>query len=105
MDVESIREIILKPCQNVIKIPFDVLNYKNVIKMWKNYLRLDFIPQEIQEVKPIFDFHKFNNNHILLYSSKQSRNSLLMCKIKGKYHNILLPIEMNNYGNFVAIYA
>ena len=105
MDVKKLKEIILKPCQNIIKIPFDVPNYEIVIEMWKNYRKLDFLPKEIMEIKQFFDFHKTSNNHILLYSSHQLANVLLMCKVNGKYRNMSLPIDMGKCENFVAVYA
>ena len=55
----------------------------------------------------IFELRKKNADHIALYYSKNQDNCLLMCKISGKFINLLLPaLEINlRERSFIAVYG
>ena len=102
------KKIMTKPL-NIIKIDEDVFEYKDVIQLWEKYKKNKNINN--YNISFIFNTHLNDNNHIILYHSKNKKDSLLLCKINNNYINILIPyIEINNKSeklkktNFIAFY-
>ena len=109
-ELEAIRSMIRKPCNVVWEVPFIVNNYREVVSAWIRYRRTGTLHPSIGDsylLKEIFDFHANPKNHIVLYRSKDLSNCLLMCRIGGKYINILVPVEDDDRsrGSLVATYT
>jgi hypothetical protein len=94
--VEELDKIkcILQNVSNVVyPVAINVKSYKNVLDRWlsyKNFTRLHFAPH-MGLIRDIFRFHRGNLNHVIVYFSRNMIDCLLMCRIKGKYVNILTP--------------
>tara|TARA_Y100000588_G_C13563652_1_gene631500 strand:+ start:55 stop:384 length:330 start_codon:yes stop_codon:yes gene_type:complete len=103
----TIKRIIQKPTRNIVYIPYQVPSYSKVLDIWKIYKRDKIIDLDKPILNNIFDFHYSNNNHVLLYYSKNLDHCLMMCKINNKYVNISAPIEplINIKNNFIATYC
>ena len=115
MSLESglliIKKLIMKEPRTLFKLPFQVENYKEVIKKLKIYKERNVIvmDEEIKfVVRRIFDFHINNETHALVFYSLGNKNALVMGKVKGKTINILLPIDdmvCNFETSFLATYV
>ena len=95
-ELESIREMIRKPCNIVWKVPFIVADYNEVLLEWQKYRDSNTLSSSVGDsrlLKEIFTFHSHTRNHIVLYKSRNLSDCLLMCRIDGKYINILAPVE------------
>ena len=108
----KIKNLLLKPCTSVERISFSVNNYKDVINLWINYKKNELTIKDYT-IKNIFIFHKNLFDHVIIYHSQNMETSLLMCRISGKYKNIIIQndeiknIEFFNKfkPNFVATYC
>ena len=115
MSLESgliiLKKLIMKEPRTLFKLPFQVENYKEVIKKLKIYKERNIIvmDEEIKfVVRRIFDFHINNETHALVFYSLGNKNALVMGKVKGKTINILLPIDdmvCNFETSFLATYV
>ena len=92
----KIKEMITKPSKKIMKVPFDVTSYHEVISVWKKF-KTDNRPNgnSLDDflLHNIFQFHLSNINHVILYYSKNKDDSILLCKIDNKYVNMLAPIK------------
>ena len=106
-ELEKINELIRQPCNMVWKIPFVVNCYEDVLKEWKNYKLTGKLNTSVNELKlkNIFEFHKINMDHIILYWSLNQPMCLLMCKINNKYINLTTPMLLDNDNSFIATYT
>lgn len=107
-ELVKIREIIKKQCNIIQKVPFVVNNYREVIRAWKLYKYRGSMStiQYSRDLKNIFDFHKSNTDHIILYWSSNQTDCLLMCKIRNRYINLCMPMLLDNATeSFVATYT
>ena len=115
MSLESglliIKKMIMMKPRTLFKLPFQVENYKEVIKKLKIYKERNIIvmDEEIKfVVRRIFDFHINNATPALVFYSLGNKNALVMGKVKGKTINILLPIDdmvCNFETSFLATYV
>tara|TARA_B100000902_G_C26576984_1_gene559273 strand:+ start:32 stop:364 length:333 start_codon:yes stop_codon:yes gene_type:complete len=109
--IEKIRKLLLQECNVLYNTKLNVENYEQVINVWlkyKNEKKLYLDMENRHLIKSIFDFHKKNIDHVILYYSKGMIDSLIMCKINDKYVNIKLPIENNVFSikkSFIAVYC
>ena len=95
-ELAAIREMIRKPCNIVWKVPFIVADYNDVLSEWLRYRDSNTLHSSIADsrlLKEIFTFHSHIRNHIVLYKSRNLNDCLLMCRIDGKYINIVAPVE------------
>ena len=83
-----IGDLIKSPCTFLVKIPFKVKSYSEVIKIWILFLNGKTLSYEISK---FFNIHLVRKNHVILYNSKGKLNSLLLCFINGIYINLLIP--------------
>ena len=106
-----IKKLIMKKPKTLFKLPFQVENYKEVIKKLKIYKERSIIvmDEEIKfVVRRIFDFHISNEMHALVFYSLGHKNALIMSKIRGKTINVLLPVDnmvCNFETSFLATYV
>ena len=106
----TIKRILNQGCNVIYKFDFEISSYKNVIQIWKMYKHNNILTlgnENRKLIKDIFNFHKTNIDHVILVFSKNNNDCLLMCKIKGRYINLLIPsLELNqNQKSFAAIYC
>ena len=94
---------------NIIEIKENVNSYKEVIQIWNVYKKTKKLDNIF--IKRMLDVHLMNEDHILLYHSKDLTSMLIMCKIGGIYKNIEIPfVEINNklkkmkHLSFIAFY-
>lgn len=85
-------------------------NYKSVLKLFKKF-KIDGKWFDY-EICGIFDCFLKNNNHLIMYHSKDLDSMLLMVKFENKYSNFIFPyIEANKklenlkQANFIAYYT
>jgi len=90
----KIKAMIAKPSKQIMKVPFDVTSYNEVITIWKKFKMKESINSSDDcLLKNIFEFHLSNINHVILYYSKNKDDSILLCKVDNKYVNMLAPIK------------
>ena len=105
MDICKLRELILSPCENIIRIPYKTEDYKDVLKLWKHFKKGWLSSNKFSLLEQIFTFRDMSRNHALIYSSSLILDSvLLLGKIDGKYINLLLPRHTLDIKDFVAVY-
>ena len=91
-----IKNMIMNPSKKVMRVPFHVKSYKNVLDIWNAFKKEEPINADTIDnyfLNTILKFHKSNIDHVILYYSKHLEECLLMCKVKEKYINIVAPIE------------
>lgn len=88
-DLEKIKSLLLYSNQMVKTVPFQVENYQEVVDLWISY-KNQCVNITDYEIRTIFDFHKQNIDHVILYHSFGQDTTLLMCKIREKYKNIII---------------
>ena len=86
-----------------------VSSYCKVIERWikfKTFKELKF-DTPLSLIRDIFKFHRSDSNHIVLYYSKNMRECLLMCRVKSKYINLLIPAySLQNFNSsFIATFT
>jgi len=105
MSVKKLRSIILNPCDNIFRVPYTTKNYSEVLKWWKHY-KSGAMSKNMTLLNSIFSFRYTSKDHVLLYSSADIPDSvLLLGKIDGKYVNINLPHKGKINDSFVAVYT
>lgn len=109
--LEKIKKLLLQGSNVIYDTNISIENYEQVLKMWLNYKKTGKIylkDDDLYLVKSVFDFHKKEIDHIILYFSKELLDCLLLCRINGKYKNILIPAEQNILDlnkSFIAVYC
>ena len=108
---DKIKNLLLQDCNAIYTTKLSVFDYNEVINVWlkyKNENTLILHEDEHYIVKNVFEFHKENIDHVILYYSKELIDCLIMCKIDNKYINIQIPSEHNirNFNkSFIAVYS
>ena len=94
---------------NIIEIRENVNSYKEVIEIWNVYKKTKKLNNIF--IKRMLDVHLIDEDHILLFHSKDLNSMLIMCKINKKYKNIEIPfMEVNEklkkmkHLSFIAFY-
>lgn len=106
-DINTIRSMIRSPAAYVEKMPFSVNSYIEVVNLWKTYKKTGEIEMEDIKIRNVFDFHKSDTNHVIMYYSLGQQDCLLMCKVGENYLNILVdarPTDLLGY-NYIATYC
>lgn len=108
---DKIKNLLLQDCNVIYNTKLSVDNYNEVIDVWlryKNENNLLLIEEDRHIIKSVFDFHKENKDHIILYYSKELLDCLIMCRIDKRYINIQIPSEekIRNFNkSFIAVYS
>ena len=109
--LKILKELIMKEPNTLFKVPFQVENYKEVLKKIKDYKEKNviMIDKEIKYVlRSIFDFHLSDKTHALVFYSFGKNNALILGRIKGKHINLLMPVDdmvCNFETSFIATYV
>jgi len=108
---DKIKNLLLQECNVIYKTNLSVKDYNEVINLWLKYKKenkLYLLDADKNIIKDIFEFHKKDIDHVILYYSKELLECLIMCKINNKYKNIQMPCYDNivNYKkSFIAVYC
>ena len=108
---DKIKNLLLQDCNVIYNTKLSVNDYNEVINVWlkyKNENKLFLMEEDHHIVKSVFDFHKENIDHVILYYSKELLDCLVMCRIDNRYINIQIPSEENirKYNkSFIAVYS
>ena len=108
---DKIKNLLLQDCNVIYNTKLNVENYNEVIDVWlryKNENKLFLLEEDKHIVKNVFDFHKENIDHVILYYSKDLLDCLIMCRIDSRYINIQIPSEENIRKfnkSFIAVYS
>ena len=109
--LEKIKNLLLQGSNVIYDTNISIEDYEVVLKMWLNYKKTGKIylkDDDLYLVKSVFDFHKKEIDHIILYFSKELLECLLLCRIDGMYKNILIPADQNIldiHKSFIAVYC
>ena len=92
--VEAIRSILSRGCTTASCVRLTVNNYSEVLALWNSYKntgRLQLASDE-RITRSIFDFHKVNRDHVILYYSRGQPCSVLLCRVGGRYINMVISV-------------
>ena len=105
MDIAKLRNILLRPCVNILPVKQKVQDYKNVLKSWNSYCKGNWDSTD-PVLNSIFSFRRNGPDHVLLYSSSLIPNKMLaLGKVGGEFIHISLPKVADMNKNFVAVYV
>ena len=105
MDIRKLRSMILRPCENVFRVPYSTKNYSDVLHWWKFY-KNGHMPKKLNLLNDIFNFRDLSDNHIIMYSSSAIDDKVLILgKVNGEYININIPLNIGIKESFVAVYV
>ena len=93
---DKIKNLLLQDFNVIYNTNLSVCDYNEVIDVWlkyKNENKLFLMEEDHHIVKNVFDFHKENIDHVILYYSKELMDCLIMCRIDNRYINIQIPSE------------
>jgi len=91
-----IKSMIMNPSKKVMRVPFHVKSYENVLDIWNVFKKNEKINVDTTDnrlLDGIFQFHLSDVDHIILYYSKHLEDCLLMCKVREKYVNMVASIK------------
>lgn len=107
VDIDKIREMISSPAAYTQKIPLSINSYNEVIELWLKYKKNSNMHIDDVTVRNVFDFHKTNTHHVVMYYSFGQSDSLLMCRVGMNYINILVdarPTDQLGY-SYIATFC
>ena len=108
-EYEKIRQIIKQPCNVAWNVPYSISSYKEVLEIWNSYKKTGKIINNIaskSHIERIFNFHLYSGDHIILYYSSHKHDCLWMCKVGGRYINIVVPMTPPNTSkSVIATYS
>ena len=92
--IETIRSILRKGCTTASCMRLTVNNYNEVLALWKSYKTTGELHLTSDEriTRSIFDFHKNERDHVILYYSRGQSCSMLLCRVGGRYMNFLVGV-------------
>lgn len=98
LELDVIKNMLCNESNVVYDVPIQVSSYRHVLDEWINFKTFKkfkklFLKGETNLVREVFKFHRSDTDHIILYYSKNMRDCLLMCRVKGKYINLLVPAK------------
>lgn len=109
---QTIKQMIMRPSKMIQTTKLSVDSYQQVVDLWLQYKNgktqiSDYI------VKSAFDFHFNKFDHVILYHSYNMNKTLLMCRIRENYKNIVVDNDslkeidyFNKYKpNLIATYC
>lgn len=104
-ELKKIKEMLKCPSNVTKKVSFIINNYNEVLSAWKAYQN-NHLLEDSKDLYDIFEFHNSEIDHIILYWSLNQTDCLLMCKIRGKYINMYIPMTLSNINrSFIATYT
>lgn len=103
-----IKKMILTKPTYVAEVPFRVSNYGEAVKLWSEYKKKRTIKIDNLHILNALKFHFDCEDHVLMYHTYRDNNCLLLCKIKNKFINLIIPFvnegrELDN--SFIATYV
>ena len=103
-----IKKIILTKPTYMAEVPFRVSNYGEAVKLWCEYKKNRTIKIDNAHILNALKFHLDCEDHVLMYHTYKDNNCLLLCKVKNKFINLIIPFvnegnELNN--SFIATYV
>ena len=109
---QTIKQMIMTPSKMIQTTELSVNSYQQVVDLWIQYKNgktqiSDYI------IKSAFEFHLNKFDHIIMYHSYNMNKTLLMCRIRENYKNIVVDNNLlkdidyfNKYKpNFIATYC
>ena len=112
MIIKFIKELLNNEPNTIFTVPWNVNNYKEVMKLWHDYKYKNkkmIIEEEYKYIlRTMFEFHLINKNHVMIFFSNNKTTCLCMAKYKNKHINIEMPVTsvvMNSNNSFVATYV
>ena len=107
--MEKIVSMLRNGSNIVYIVPIQVNSYREVIDRWLSYKRFEGLTftKQMSIIRDIFRFHRSNIDHIILYYSRYHNDCLLMCRVGGKYTNMLLPaLNIKDHNrSIIAVYT
>jgi len=107
-ELKFIKEIILTKPTYMAEVPFRVNNYGEAVKLWGQYKKYRSISINNDQVINAFKFHLNCNNHVVMFHTYKDNNCLLLCKVKDKFINIIIPFVNEGSAireSFIATYV
>ena len=89
----KIKKLLKKKPVSTFNYPLETKDYTFVVKMWIKYRKEKRLLIDDHNIRTVFQFHLSPFDHIICYFSKGTTMALLLCKINGKYINMLIPAE------------
>ena len=112
MIIKFIKGLLKQEPNTIIKVPWTVASYGEVMKKWHDYKRKNkkvIIEEEFKYIlKMMFGFHDEDDNHVMVFFSNNKTTCLCMSKYNGRYLNIEMPVSdtlMDSDSSFVATYC
>ena len=106
-DINKIKALIQSPAAYVEKTSVSVNSYIEVVKLWTQYKKTGKVDLDNRVIKNVFDFHKSDTDHVIMYYSLGHTDCILMCKIRANYLNILVDARPTDSlgDNYIATYC
>ena len=108
-EARTIRTLLSQVCNVVYDVAVEVESYKQVVASWVKYknTKSSYLRKDEDLISDIFKFHRIEKDHIVLYYSRNKPECLLMCRVGGKYINVLAPAAgIDHLGrNIIAVYC
>ena len=107
-ELKFIKEIILTKPTYMAEVPFRVNNYGEAVKLWGQYKKYKSISINNEHVINAFKFHLNCNNHVVMFHTYKDNNCLLLCRVKDKFINIIIPFVNEGTAiteSFIATYV
>ena len=112
MILHFIKELLQNEPNTIYKVPWQVNDYKEVMKMLFDFKNKDgklIIEEEYKYIlRMMFTFHLQDKNHVMIFYSNNKDSCLCMARHKGQNININMPVAdvvMNADSSFVATYV
>ena len=112
MILHFIKELLKNEPNTIYKVPWQVNEYKQVMKMLFDFKTKDgklIIEDEYKYIlRMMFSFHLEDKNHIMVFYSNNKDTCLCMARYKDQNINIDMPVAdvvMNADSSFVATYV
>lgn len=112
MILHFIKELLKNEPNTIYKVPWQVNDYKEVMKMLFDFKNKDgklIIEEEYKYIlRMMFTFHLQDKNHVMIFYSNNKDSCLCMARHKGQNININMPVAdvvMNADSSFVATYV
>jgi hypothetical protein len=112
MILHFIKELLKNEPNTIYKVPWQVNDYKEVMKMLFDFKNKDgklIIEEEYKHIlRMMFTFHLQDKNHVMIFYSNNKDSCLCMARHKGQNININMPVAdvvMNADSSFVATYV
>ena len=108
--MKTIKKIFTEREPNII-YGFDnsIPSYNYMIGLWKKYIKGGniILPDKYYKIIiEVFKFHLNKVDHVILFQSYNLDNSLLMCRIKEKFFNVIVPkVHFKDTVSLISVYT